>query len=112
MPAPPEPPETLPKYITDGVPKQDTESLHDLRDWIDNLLTYREDLSPDQIEADPNESIEAVEDTSEGTVVIKKVTCGKENCKCQSGELHGPYKYVVSRQGDSLNWDYRGPAKE
>lgn len=110
MPAPPEPPETLPKYITDGVPKQDTESLHDLRDWIDNLLVYREEISPDQIEADPDESIEAVEDTNEGTVVIKKVTCGKENCKCQSGELHGPYKYVVSRQGDSLNWEYRGPA--
>jgi hypothetical protein len=112
MPAPPEPPETLPQYITDGIPKQDTKSLHDLRDWIDNLLAYREDLSPDQIEADPNESIEAVEDTSEGTVVIKKVTCGKENCKCQSGDLHGPYKYVVSRQDGSLNWDYRGPVTE
>ncbi|MCD2201655.1 hypothetical protein LPA44_17475 [Halobacterium sp. KA-4] len=58
------------------------------------------------------ESIEAVEESSGGTVVIKKVSCGKDNCKCQSGELHGPYKYIVRRQGDSLDWEYKGPVSE
>jgi len=38
--------------------------------------------------------------------VIKEVCCDKEGCKCQSGELHGPYKYVVRRQGDSLDREY------
>ena len=79
MTEPPNPPETLPQYIIDGVPKQDTESLHNLQAWIDEILEYRHEISPDEIEADPNESIEAVEDSNKGTVVIKKVTCGKDN---------------------------------
>lgn len=46
----------------------------------------------------------AVEESSRGTVVTKKVSCGKDNCKCPRGELHGPYKYIVHRQGNSLEW--------
>ncbi|MFA9427018.1 hypothetical protein [Natronorubrum sp. A-ect3] len=44
--------------------------------------------------------------------MIKKVSCGKDNCKCQRGELHSPYNYVVRRKGDSLKWDYKGPVPE
>jgi hypothetical protein len=112
MANPPNPPESLPQYITDGVPKQDTKTLRDLQQWIDDILEYRSNISPDDIEADANESIEAVEESSGGTVVIKKVSCGKDNCKCQSGERHGPYKYIVSRQGGNLKWEYEGPVSE
>ena len=112
MPTRPPAPEGLPQYLAEGVPKQDDTDLCALRRWIDDVLEYRQDVAAEDIDADEGESIEAVEESSGGTVVIKKVSCGKDSCKCQSGELHGPYKYVVRRQGDSLNWDYRGPVSE
>lgn len=34
-------PDSLPKYLADGVPKQDDQILHELQDWIDDLLEYR-----------------------------------------------------------------------
>jgi hypothetical protein len=109
MPAKPPAPDGLPKYLADGVPKQDDADLRALQDWIDELLDYRQDVTAEDINAGEGESIAAVEESSQGTVVIKKVSCGKDNCKCQRGELHGPYKYIVRRQGDSLEWDYKGP---
>jgi hypothetical protein len=30
-----------------------------------------------------------------GSVVEQGRRCGKEGCRCASGELHGPYTYVV-----------------
>lgn len=83
-----------------------------LQAWIDELLKYRQEVALDEIEADADGAIETVEETSEGTVVQKKISCEKDNCKCQGGELHGPYKYVVRRQGDSLEWEYKGPVSE
>ena len=108
----PSPPDGLPQYLTEGVPKQDDDTLRALQKWIDELLEYRRDVDAEDIVADDGESIETVDESSDGTVVIKKVSCGKENCKCQRGELHGPYKYVVRRKGDTLEWDYRGPVSE
>lgn len=112
MPIQPTPPAELPNYLAEGVPKQDDETLHSLQAWINELLEYRQDVPPDEIEAAADESIETVEETSGGTVVKKKVSCGKDNCKCQDGELHGPYKYVVQRQGGTLHWEYKGPVCE
>lgn len=112
MPTRPPAPDSLPKYLAEGVPKQNDEGLRALGDWIDDLLEYRHDVDADDIDADETEAIEAVEKSSDGTVVIKKVSCGKDNCKCQRGELHGPYKYVVRRQDDGLDWEYKGAVTE
>ena len=105
----PQAPDSLPKYIIEGVPKQDNKELRALRDWIDELLAHRQNVTTEEITAGEDELIEAVEESSDGTVVIKKVSCGKKNCKCQRGQLHGPYKYVVRRKGQTLDWDYKGP---
>ena len=112
MPARPPAPDSLPQYLAEGVPKQDDMNLRALQDWIDDLLEYRQDVAAEDIDTGEGELIESVEESSRGTVVIKKVSCGKDNCKCQSGELHGPYKYIVRRQGDSLDWEYRGAVSE
>lgn len=112
MSARPPAPDSLPQYLVEGVPKQADADLRTLQDWIDDLLEYRQDVATKDIDPEEGESIEAVEESSGETVVIKKVSCGKDNCKCQSGELHGPYKYIVRRQGDSLDWDYKGPVTE
>jgi len=112
MPTRPSTPEGLPQYLTEGVPKQDDADLRALQDWIKDLLEYRQNVAAEDIDASEGEAIEAVEESSEGTAVIKKVSCGKDNCKCQSGELHGPYKYIVRRQGGSLDWEYKGAVSE
>jgi hypothetical protein len=52
----------------------------------------------------PDEELLEVEKSEAGTVVIKKIPCGKDCGGCP----HGPYKYVVSREGDDLNWEYKG----
>jgi hypothetical protein len=105
-------PDSLPKYLAEGVPKQDDADLRALQNWIDELLEYRQDVAAEEINTSEGESIEAVEESSSGTVVIKKVSCGKDNCKCHSGQLHGPYKYIVRRRGDNLEWKYKGPVSE
>ena len=41
-----------------------------------------------------------VEALLRGTVVTQGRRCGKETCRCASGQLHGPYTYLsVSRPG-------------
>jgi hypothetical protein len=112
MPTKPPAPDGLPKSLHEGIPKQGNEELRAVQKWIDELIEYRQDVSPSEIEAGDGESINTVEETSSGTVVIRKNTCGSEGCKCQNGELHGPYKYVVTRNGDSLNWEYKGPVDQ
>jgi len=37
-----------------------------------------------------------------GSVCAQMVRCGKLNCKCARGELHGPYYYHFSRLGGTL----------
>ena len=112
MPTRPDPPDSLPQYLAEGVPEQSDEDLRALLDCIDDLLACRQDVSVTGITAGDDESIEYVDVSSEGTVVIKKVSCDKENGKRQRGQLHGPYKYAVRRNGETLNWDYRGPVDE
>jgi len=41
-----------------------------------------------------------LETTLQGSVVSQGRRCGKEGCRCQQGELHGPYVYLsVGRVG-------------
>src|SRR5665811_2434204 len=40
-------------------------------------------------------SLPDVEAAIAGSVVDQGRRCGKEGCKCTTGELHGPYTYVV-----------------
>jgi hypothetical protein len=35
--------------------------------------------------------------TPPGALCAQMVRCGKPNCKCASGELHGPYSYRFAR---------------
>jgi hypothetical protein len=41
-----------------------------------------------------------------GTVLSEYKRCGKPNCKCQRGELHGPYYYRFYRVDGRLRREY------
>lgn len=46
-----------------------------------------------------------------GTVHEQFVRCGKPNCKCSRGELHGAYYYHFVRVGGRLTKRYLKPAE-
>lgn len=105
-------PESIPAYIRDGVDRQDRDTLADLVTYCEARIDYLEaqadrELDEDEL-ADAGEEVVDVEDTQGGTKVVKKVPCGKDNC---STCPHGPYEYRVHREGDSLTWEYVGPAE-
>ena len=41
-----------------------------------------------------------------GTLCPQWVRCGKPSCHCASGDLHGPYHYLLWRQGGRLHKRY------
>lgn len=43
-----------------------------------------------------------------GTYRLEKVRCGKLNCRCAAGKLHGPYWYLYQRRGGKLTSKYVG----
>jgi hypothetical protein len=62
----------------------------------------------------PNSSAPAAEIKSRGTlpktgigvVCNQWVCCGKPNCRCTAGALHGPYHYLFWREGGRLRKRY------
>lgn len=40
--------------------------------------------------------------------LLQKVKCGKANCKCATGKLHGPYWYEFWREGSKVKKRYHG----
>ena len=44
----------------------------------------------------------------EGVVIRQMVRCGKPNCECARGELHGPYHYRYWRDGECWITDLLG----
>lgn len=42
------------------------------------------------------------------TYHLKGVRCGKENCRCTVGELHGPYWYAYWSEGGKTRSQYVG----
>lgn len=98
---PPAAPSSLPKYLRDGLPNQNVEKLIEARAFIDELVEWKQRPIEN---ADLPKDAEPIEDESRerrGTVVMEKVTCGDETCKCmKNGEKHGPYKYLYYRKDD------------
>jgi len=108
----PTPSDEIPAYVVDGIDRQGVETLTAIEEYARARRQHLEalearDLDEDEL-ADAGDEVLDVEESSAGTVVIKKVPCGKD---CE-GCPHGPYKYIVRRDGDSLEWEYKGPAKD
>jgi hypothetical protein len=106
----PTPPESLPKYLAEGLPRQDDETLGDVRAYVDTLLASRdravspdalpadaETFTPDTLPADIDTELVAAyrsehPDRPGGHFAIERVTCGAD-CSCNDGQGHGPYVY-------------------
>lgn len=99
-------PESLPKYLSEGMEKQNNETLHDVIAFAEELIEYNQrPVDPDDL---PDEA-EPVEDSDgKGTVVKEKVKCGDETCHCADGKKHGPYLYRYYREQGTLKSEYLG----
>jgi hypothetical protein len=104
----PDPPESLPSYVVDGVRRQEPDALRDLAAWARQLAEHRERaLDQDEIDVADDEELVDVQDGSSGTILKKKVPCGKDACsQCP----HGPYRYRYYRDGDKVKSEYLGTA--
>ncbi|TKX42927.1 hypothetical protein EXE41_16360 [Halorubrum sp. SD690R] len=106
----PEPPASLPRYLAEGIPKQNVETLHDVREYVDALIEYREE----PVDADElPDAVEPVDrdDDEMGTIVKEKVKCGDETYNCASenlSDMYGPYLYRYYREGGKLTSEYLG----
>ena len=101
----PTPPDEIPSYVADGLARQDNQTLRQIIQHCEHLIANNEQDIDEEDLADESEELIDVDETETGAVVIKKVPCGKDNCsQCP----HGPYKYIVTREGDSHNWEYKG----
>lgn len=114
-------PDSLPDYLTDGVKRQDIDTLFDLTEYVDDVIAYRsqsvstDDLPPDaeQItELDTQETMAedgGDEMKTQGTVVKELVRCGDNSCACMSkdadkSDKHGPclYRYYYKNGGPDI----------
>lgn len=105
----PNPPEDIANYICDGLERQDPTDLRRISEYAAALAQYRERVPRELAVAEvaENEELEGVTHTHTGTVITKKVSCGKDSCTTCP---HGPYRYRVYRDGDTIKSDYLGPA--
>ena len=107
----PSPPASLPKYLAEGLPKQNTEALQEVQNYIEALIEYR-DQSVDADELpEIAEPVDEPDNSENGTVVKEKVTCGDDSCKCASGnpaDMHGPYLYRYYRENGTMKSEYIG----
>ena len=103
MPAetPPTAPPSIPKYLAEGLPKQDVETLLETQEYLAELIKWKQRPVEEGDLPDSAEPVDGESDERRGTVVMEKVTCGDETCKCMTdGEKHGPYKYRYYRTDD------------
>lgn len=108
QPEQPHAPESLPKYLAEGMAKQDNDTLDDVIEYAEALIEHNnrpiEDDLPEDVESVENDS-----DNKGGTLVLEKVKCGKDDCKCADGEKHGPYYYRYFRdESGTLTSEYEG----
>lgn len=99
----PTPPDSLPKYLAEGLPKQNNETLRDTLLFVEKLIEWNS--QPPEVDVDEGEELVDVEEQgTKGTIVTKKVPCGKDCDGCP----HGPYDYRVYRDGGDVVWEYIG----
>lgn len=104
----PSPPPSLPKYLAEGLPKQNHETLRDIHGYVEELIEEQE-RAVDKEELPKDAEIVEEESTERGTIVTEMVKCGA-GCTCNEGKGHGPYRYRYFREGGQLISEYLGKA--
>lgn len=104
----------MPKYLAEGLPKQDDDTLREVEEYIDELIVEREQRRKESVTEDElPDAAHLVETGSSGTVYLEHRTCGDGSCSCMNGGAkRGPYKYRAYRDDDTVRREYLGKATD
>ena len=81
--------------------------LRKLDVWLHELIRNAEEA--ERAEKSSSRKRVVTEQTFDGrTYRLESIRCGKENCKCARGKLHGPYWYSYTRVKDKVTSQYIG----
>lgn len=90
------------REIKKSVRRLNLKQLDRLDTWLHELIeALKKRAGEDDIEM-------GVRPKSRETYRLERVRCGKEKCKCASGELHGPYWYAYWSEGGRTRSQYVG----
>ena len=102
-------PDVIPEYIVTGIDRQGRETLEAIEKYARQRREYLETIEQRDLDeedlAESDEELLDVEESGGGTVVIKKVPCGRDCGGCPPWT----YKNVVPREGGGVNWGCKGP---
>ncbi len=68
----------------------------------------RKDVTPSELSVQVS-SAKPLPKMLPGSVCVQWVRCGRPNCRCAKGRLHGPYHYHFWREGGKLRKQYVKP---
>jgi len=90
--------------IIDACEKLTLEELQALQAHLQNQIASR------QKGCGPDREVEVVEQKTVGPAYyyLMRLRCGKKNCKCAQGELHGPYWYSYRQEKGKARYKYIG----
>lgn len=112
---PPTPPANLPQYLVDPLQRQSLDDLHTVQEFVSELIKFEGSLTTEQpatdieelkkLEAESLRQMDDEELEQKGSIIERKVKCGRDGCQCSSGDeddMHGPYKYLYFRDTEGV----------
>jgi len=81
--------------------------LRKLDEWLHELIRRAEESERARRLPSHKETM-AERSLDNKTYRLESIRCGKENCKCARGKLHGPYWYSYTRVEDKVTSQYIG----
>jgi hypothetical protein len=76
-------------------------------EWLQGLIRQAEEAKRKE-QSSIHKRTFAEKTIDNKTYRLESIRCGKENCKCKHGKLHGPYWYSYSRVKDRVKSRYVG----
>jgi hypothetical protein len=83
------------------------EQTNRLRSWLDEHSRGLEEAARAKRMESGREVLEERQIDNK-TYRLEKVRCGKENCRCAQGDLHGPYYYAYWSEEGKTRTQYIG----
>ena len=81
--------------------------LRKLDEWLHALITSAEEADRVKQSSQRKQTV-AARTLDNKTYRLESIRCGKENCKCARGKLHGPYWYSYTRVRGKVTSSYIG----
>lgn len=95
------------REIKQSISTMPLKELVRLDTWLHTLIEDRESIKRARGAAKKHEVLESRR-TAQKTYRLELVRCGKENCHCAEGKLHGPYWYAYWSEDGKTRSQYVG----